>query len=167
MIHTASPLSRRLVYRAIRSLNRAQRASARSLNAAPTPIATPPLGDEPVASSSHAADGPTEPNGVPPPPEDERHAFSRANSDMNVDEPDAGSASARGRGARNKGKAKEKAPLVRVKEEPVTVSLSMLDPVVPRQVRSSSWPCGTQLMGSCSRMTITALLVAQLRLVVA
>lgn len=114
-------------------MNRAQRASARSLNAAPAPLSSPPPGDEPVASSSQVYVLP-EADGVPPPPEEERPSLSRDNSDMNIDDVDSASTNGRSRTTRNKGKAKEKASVVRVKEEPVTMSISMFDNYVPRQV---------------------------------
>lgn len=118
------------------SSNRARRASARSLNVAPdSPSPPPSAAGEATGSSSLAAGDPglesfvAAPDSVTP-------TLSRKSSEMNLEESESVSTNGRTRSSRSKGKGKEMAaaPVVRVKEEPIVVSLPPLE-LNLRQVR--------------------------------
>ncbi|EMD38685.1 hypothetical protein CERSUDRAFT_113863 [Gelatoporia subvermispora B] len=118
--------------------SRAQRASARNLGVAVAPPADVALLDEAVASSSHII---TDADTIMVPIDSDDPMLSRSNSVFHVDEPHSVSATTR-RGAprKDKGKGREKDVVVRVKEEPNTVSLSMteLGPGLPNEDHCSS-----------------------------
>lgn len=148
------PVSSILTMMRSSSTTRAQRASARNLTALG---ATEAVG-EGVASSSHLAqdsDAPTMPLDI------DDLTMSRSASVVQQDEPVVPSANKRPR--RDKGKGREKEPIVKVKEEPVAVSLNVQE-VAPALV-------STILLSDCnfhrpsrSQMKIIVRRVAQMGL---
>lgn len=113
----ASSISALLTLRSL-STTRAQRASARNLTA----LGASEVVGEGVASSSHLAqdsDAPTMPLDI------DETTMSRSTSVAQAD--DVGIPNSNKRPRRDKGKGREKEAIIRVKEEPVVVSLSLHD----------------------------------------
>ncbi|OCH95270.1 hypothetical protein OBBRIDRAFT_800668 [Obba rivulosa] len=102
--------------------SRAQRASARNLSAVAAPASDAPLSGEPVASSSHMV---SDADALMIPVDSDDPMLSRSNSVFNLEEPTSISSGRRATSRKEKGKGREKDAVVRVKEEPTTISLSM------------------------------------------